>query len=134
MPKKNEEEGQEFFMRLDNPNTFRRNLLEASKMTLSVIKQTHKVSQIRELKHEVINTIAKEVKELKLLVQKAEELMPNYNKAELKKYFPEPAIPKEQPAIKTEKSDYKPKPKAPSSEMDKITRAIEDIQKKLQSL
>jgi len=122
---------QEFFMRITNPNAFRKNLLETSKMTLTIIKQTQKIKQLRELKQELMSRISREVKELKLLMEKADDLMPAYNKAELKKYFPEQATPKEQPAART---DFKPKSHAPVSEMDKLSKAIDDIQRKLQSL
>jgi len=131
---KKTEETQEFFMRINNPNTFRRNLLEASKLTLTIVKQTHKVKQIRELKHELISRIAQEVKELKLLVQKAEELMPAHDKAELKKYFPEPITPKEKPIAPSTMADTKVQVRTAHSEIDKISKAIEDIQRKLQNL
>ncbi len=134
MNKKSAEEEQEFFMRISNPNIFRRNLLEASKLTLTILKQTHRVKQIREAKHEAMSLIAKEVKELRLLVQKADELLPNYTKAELKKFFPETKT-KELSEEKTETPAPKIKSaRAAVSEVDKLTQAIEDIQRKLQSL
>jgi hypothetical protein len=147
MSKKNGEEGQEFFIRLSNPNTFRRYLLEASKMTLTILKQTYKVKQIREAKHELMSRIAREVKELKILVQKTDEMMPRYNQAEIRKILPDLIIIREQPEAKPQKAEaqleakpeakaeLKPKqPKPPVSEIDKVSRALADIQRKLSSL
>jgi hypothetical protein len=150
MAKKATEE-QELFLRLSNPNTFRRNLLESSKLILTILKQTYRVKQIREAKHERMERLAKEIKELRILIQKIDELMPNYSKTDLKKLLPEINFtPIKKPELALEsllqsalaKDEIKPQPKprakpqlsAQVSDFDKITKALEDVQRKLQNL
>jgi hypothetical protein len=171
-------EEQELFLRLSSPNTLRRNILESSKLILTILRQTYKVKQMREMKHERMARLASEIKELRILIQKIDELMPQYNRTDLKKLLPEinftPLVKKPEPspfvvnlprqpaqsaaqaampapvsapaaAKEGEKSqeetkpETKPKPQpkpvvSPVSEFDKITKALEDVQRKLQNL
>jgi hypothetical protein len=139
MPKKPDEE--DLFIRLNNPNLVRKNILESSKLILTILKQTYKIKQIREVKQAKISNLSEQIKELKILVQKIEELMPQYTKADLKKLLPDmPVIKKSSEPSKTEKPepkenwDQEPKSAPPVSDMDRITKALEDVQKKLQTL
>jgi hypothetical protein len=143
MPKKpsNQSNEQDLFMRVNNPALIRKNLLESSKLVLTILKQTYRIKQIRELKQERISILSQEIKELKILIQKIEELMPQYTKADLKKLLPDITLvkkPKPKPELsKAEaKQEEKPEPKpaAPVSDMDRITKALEDVQRKLQTL
>ena len=43
----------DFFMRIDTPDIFRRNLLGTSKQILAVLRQVYSVKQIRKTKHEI---------------------------------------------------------------------------------
>lgn len=145
MPKKpSDEEG--LFIRVNNPVLIRRNILESSKFVLTVLKQSYNLKQVREIKQIKMNELSQQIKELRMLVQKIEELMPQYTRADLKKLLPDIPIPKarkpseparaekEKPEEKEEWTKELPKPAAPISEMDRITKALEDVQKKLQTL
>ena len=121
----------DFYMKISDSSGFRRNLLETSKETLNVLKEIHSVKQLRQKKQEKIGELHKELKELKLLVQKLEELMPEYNKSEVKKHFPE--FFKEKHHDKRI-SFQESKIKKPISELDQLSAALTDIQKKLSSL
>ncbi len=140
MPKKPDEE--DLFIRLNNPNLIRKNILESSKLILTILKQTYRIKQIREVKQAKISNLSDQIKELKILVQKIEELMPQYTKADLKKLLPDMPITKKSSSesSKSEKSeakedwDQEPKSAAPISDMDRITKALEDVQRKLQTL
>jgi hypothetical protein len=133
-------EEQELFIRITSPNIFRRNLLETSKLILTILKQIYTVKQIREAKQEIGDHLSREIKELSILVQRVEDLMPQYTKADLKKLLPELTFikkPEPQPKQEPEKPEEKPKPKPvekPISEIDKVTKALEDIQRKLSYL
>jgi hypothetical protein len=120
------------------PKTLRRNILESSKNTLFILKQVYTIKQLRESKHEVMEKIDEELKELKILIQKIDDLMPKYNKDELKKLIPD-ANAKRKQMLKKEHADAKTKEEhrakqEPSSDVDKLTMALDAIQKKLQSL
>jgi len=144
MPKKPiEEEG--LFIRVNNPILIRKNILESSKLILTILKQTYSIKQVRELKQEKMSELSQQIKELRILLQKIEELMPQYTKADLKKLLPDIPIAKKaveqvkasRPEAKAEmKEDWAEelKPAAPVSDMDRITKALEDVQRKLQTL
>ncbi|MBU1199420.1 MAG: hypothetical protein KKF46_07045 [Nanoarchaeota archaeon] len=128
---------QEFFMQINNPNGFRRNILEASKLTLSILKETHRIRRIREAKHELIHRITHEIKELKLLVKKIEDLMPVYTKADLKKKFPHMVPDKKthiSMSVKEKKSEHKQPANKHVAEIDKVSRALDEVQRRLQGL
>jgi hypothetical protein len=133
---KKENAEQEFFIRISNPNTLRRELLEASKLILSILKQTYIVKQLREAKHYQMTKIDTEVKEIKLLVQKLDELVPHYTRADLKKLLPDMSSFKRPDPMQPKLPDAKPAPQSPQhvSELDQISRAIEEVSRKLQSL
>jgi len=138
MTKKPSEE-QELFIRIASPNIFRRNLLETSKLILTILKQIYTVKQIREAKQEIGDHLSREIKELSILVQRIEDLMPQYTKADLKKLLPELTfVNKQEPQLKqgSEKQEEKPKPRPTGrlSEIDKVSKALEDIQRKLSYL
>ena len=149
---------QAFFMRIDSPADFRRGILESSKMTLSILKQIYGVKKIREAKQDLITKISKELKELKILAYKANELMPAHRKEDLRKMFPrlyleqktkEKAVeepvenlvwkpikkPKEEPAGKTIRKKTSPSAFPDQvSDVGKITRALDEVQRKLANL
>jgi hypothetical protein len=142
MPKKPSDE-QELFIRVNSPGLIRKNILESSKLVLTVLKQTYRIKQIREVKQAKINELSQQIKELKILMQKIEELMPQYTKADLKKMLPDlpimrkPAASLPKPAKIEIKENEKPepaKPAPPVSDMDRISKALEEVQKKLQTL
>ena len=141
MQKKSSDE-QELFMRINNPALIRKNILESSKLVLTILKQAYNIKQIRELKQEKINRLSQEIKELRILVEKIEELMPQYTKADLKKLLPEINLTKKSTSdsSKSGKSEAKQQERqesiaaAPVSDMDRITKALDEVQKKLQTL
>ena len=128
-----EAEEQEFFMCIQNPAAFRKNLLEASKIVLSIVKQTYTVQQLREEKHELMSEISKEMKEIQALADKIEDRLPRYSKEDLKKLLPE-APPRKANAQPKDKPAAHPKKKAESPELEKLSRALEEVQRKLQGL
>jgi cell shape-determining protein MreC len=128
-------EEQEFFMRITNPNLFRRSLLETSKDVLIILKRTYNVQQIREAKQDVMGHVSQEINEIKTLIKKLYEMIPQYSKEELKKVMPEGLKKRPEPA-KAEKPQLQPQQqlKAPVSDYDKLTKALDDITRKLQTL
>lgn len=134
--KKNEEKHaeHEFYMKIDNSAAFRRSLLEASKSTLGMMREIYVVKQLNNKKHEKTAQLQKELKELRVLVQKMNELLPDYAKADLKKHFPELNFEKKARDEPIQKSRPEPAPKKPLTELDQLSHALADIQKKLSGL
>jgi hypothetical protein len=130
---------QDFFMRIENPKLFRRNLLESSKEVLSILKQIYSIKRIREQKKELVTLMNKEIKEITLLFDKLEDALPKHSKEELEKQFPQ--LKKEKPKpVKTENSSPKEEKKSQKktsekdSELDKLSRALDDVQNRLNTL
>ena len=145
------QEHQEFFVRINNPTNFRRNLLLASKITLGVLKKGYSLIRIRDTKREMMGMIEHEMKELKVLVENLYELMPKHSKDELMKKFPDVIV--REPIKPVQHKDYKeehehhheelhqehkpiPRPvqRQPSSEIEKLTRALDAVESKLKNL
>ena len=80
---------QEFFMQIKKPVWFRKTTLEASKSVLTVLKGLQTIKDVRQQKMEKLELLSSEVKEIRLLMQKAEELMPKYSRQETAKHFPQ---------------------------------------------
>jgi len=153
MPRKKTEQQvrdeQAFFMRISNPIMFRKQVLEASKTTLSILKQTYGIKQLRSTKHELISQIRKELKELKILIHKLTELIPAYKTSDLKKRFPEFYLTRQALAKEDEKKlikeqgepssdikEYKPESEFAQkpSELERVTRVLDEVQRRLQNL
>lgn len=121
-----------FFMRINNPNDFRKNLLESSKVILHILKQIYRVKQIRETKYELMNKVSKEIQELKILVYKVNELMPMYKKEDLKKRFPKIDVGKKPEKV----GGAKPGPgfEEHISRIEKVSKTLDEVHRRLQSI
>ncbi|MFH0870306.1 MAG: hypothetical protein V1866_04590 [archaeon] len=132
----------DFFMRISDPALFRRNLLESSKQTLGMIREMYTVKQIREMKQERISTLHREFKEIRLLCQKLEEIMPKHTEADLRKHIPEFNAKKKEQKTLVQEPESAPEPEArpkvspqkASSELDKLALALNEVQRKLSNL
>jgi hypothetical protein len=78
----------QFYFRISEPVVYRRSLLEASKAALGAIKGIHELSHLRPRRQGKLDLLMNEVRQIRLLIQKAEELLPKYSKAEASKRFP----------------------------------------------
>ena len=135
---------QDFFRRIEYPHDFRRNLLEGSKSALSALKGVYAVKEIRQKKLQKLLELQSAVREIRLLIQKAEELMPKYTKHQAIRKFPQlaPPKPKKEKKAKKEKPVPAPKPKPvvpvqrqrSMSELDKLSASIDKIESKIKSL
>ncbi len=132
--KKEKHAEHDFYMKIANSAAFRKNLLEASKSTLGMMKELYAVKQISTKKHEKTAQIQKELRELKVLVQKLNEILPDYAKADMKKHFPELSFERKARAEPVQTPRQEPEPKKPLTELDQLSHALADIQKKLSSL
>jgi hypothetical protein len=153
-PPRKENEGkrlddEDFFVKVDNPMSYRRNLLEASKSTLGILRELYAVKAIREKKQEVLLALQKETKELRILVQKLDEMLPQYSKVELLKRFPDlkgadkkpkPEEQKPAPKVEAKKEEKKDEPKKERpvqkklSDLEKLNLAMQNIDQKMSSL
>ncbi|MGB9748447.1 MAG: hypothetical protein ACP5OZ_00115 [Candidatus Woesearchaeota archaeon] len=66
----------EFFVRIEEPRTLRKELLETSKITINLLKKQENIKKIKIEKRETISRIRKKNSEIKLLLERMEKLMP----------------------------------------------------------
>ncbi len=121
------------YVGIDDPIAVRRDILEASKSMVRVLKGQHSVNAIRMAKHKFIEELRGKVTELNRLMVEARHMLPHMEEASL----PAPAA-----VPKAEKPRPAPQPKAipaahtrqAESHMDKFERELQDIEDKLKSL
>jgi phage-related protein len=67
----------EFFVRIEEPKTLRKELLETSKITINLLKKQESIKKIKIEKRQAISNIRKTNSEIKLLLERLEKLMPD---------------------------------------------------------
>ena len=114
-----------------DPVSLRREVLEASKSLVSVLKGQHSLKDARATKHKLTEELRNKVTEIGELVAEAKQILPHMEKINL----PEEkkvAKPTKAAATKT-KAVSAPKARA-EAHIDKFERELQDIEEKLKSL
>lgn len=84
-----------YFIKLDDGKNLRKKVLESSKSSLQILKGYQNLLDVRKRKSQLLEALRTDMKELTLLVNKLEELLPQFTKKELKEL--QPAISEEAP-------------------------------------
>ncbi len=123
---------EELFRRIGNPNNFRREILESSKLVINNLKTQQKIKEIRQEKTELIRELKIYLKEINLLLDKMRDAFP----AELIANHLEEEKKEKQKRKESKKKDKKqPKKKAAEpSELTKLENKLADIENKLKTL
>jgi hypothetical protein len=116
-----------YFVQVNAPDLVRISLLESSKYILHSLQSYYKISTLRKEKKETIDVLKGQIKELILVMDKLEKILP-YQVDLLKEAL------EVKPTSK--KSASSPKKTtlasiAPSSKLDKLNSALADIEEKL---
>lgn len=122
------------YVGIDDPVGMRRNILEASKSLVRVLKSQHSLREVRITKHKLIEDLRNKVTEIGQLVAEAKQMLP---KMEIN--LPEE---KKETVVKAKKSvAAATKTKAPAlpkagiePHIDKFERELQDIERKLKEL
>ena len=132
-----------FFIMVNEPTITRRNVLEASKAALLAIKGIYQINEIKAKKQEKLELLRSQVREIRLLLQKAEEFMPKYSKVEANKRFPhlfeEPKhdvkkqVSGKKPVI-TSAQSLPPEIQKKLSEAERLAQSMQDVEEKLKTL
>lgn len=157
-----------YFIKIEDGPEVRRKLLESSKATLHTLKGYHELLRIRGEKLSHMNQLRRELKELTVLVNRVESLMPQLTPAEMEELQPKPVkfmpvksvpvkqskpegkwvkkgnkkvfiaaptvkvtqeVPVEMPELPPAEEEL-PKPK-PMTELERLQKALEDVDKRL---
>ncbi len=119
------------YVGIEDPVSVRRDILEASKSLVRVLKGQHGLKEARTTKHRLIEDLRNKVTEIGQLVAEARQMLP---KMEMK--LPEEKeakAPKLKVAAAKTKAASAPKPRV-EAHIDKFEREIKDIEEKLKSL
>ena len=121
------------YVGIDDPVGLRREVLEASKSLVSVLKGQHSLRDVRITKHKLIEELRNKVTGIGELVAEAKQLLPHTEKLNL----PEEKVTKPAKAAtaaaKKTKAVSAPKARI-ETHIDKFERELQDIEKKLRSL
>ncbi|MBI2176013.1 hypothetical protein HYU40_01525 [Candidatus Woesearchaeota archaeon] len=120
------------YVGIDDPVSLRRDVLEASKSLVRVLKGQHSLSEARATKHKLIEELRNRVTEIGQLVAEARQLLPQTGTS-LPEEKKESAVKAKKPAAPKTKVQALPKPRA-EAHMDKFERELQDIEDKLKSL
>lgn len=141
-----------YYVRIEKPRQFRRDILEASKVVITNLQSYKSVQAIREKKLSYLVSLQKEVKEIRLLYSKLNKILPEKQlreealkekvlspKAAVEKIEKQSARKKKNGAkkaaskkkVKVVKEEEK-KPKV--SEVDKLADTLSDIERRLSNL
>lgn len=118
----------EFFMSIQDPVLFRKNLLEASKSTLKVLKAVHDIKEFRIKKHDKLTLLQSQMREIRLLLQKSEEMLPAYSKQDATRHFPKVMV------SPTKKAEVIPIPQKTMSDLDKLNNKMTMVDEKMKNL
>jgi hypothetical protein len=146
-----------YFIKIDDSPDVRRKLLESSKASLHILKSYHDLLKIRGEKVTQLQRLRTELRELTILINRAESLMPQFSDQELAQLAPPPApkAPAPKPVGKWVKKGSKkvfiaekpehhePKPEVqepeqpkprPLTELERLEMALNSIEGKLGKL
>jgi hypothetical protein len=136
-----------FFVKIDDPNSIRIKLLESSKLILHTIRIEKKLEDIRKRKLSQITVLKTHTKELEFLMARFEELLPHQElfkkevdtiKKSLKKTVEVKDKKVKGKVVEAKEVQVKSKivemSKEKPKEVDKISSALAEIEKKLRSL
>ncbi len=119
------------YVGIDEPVSVRRDILEASKSLVRVLKGQHGLKETRTTKHKLIEDLRNKVTEIGQLVAEARQMLPKMGMKlpeEKEAKAPKPKI----AAAKTKPASI-PRPRV-EAHIDKFEREIRDIEEKLKSL
>ncbi len=152
-----------YYVKIDKPREFRRDVLESSKKLITCLHAYRNVLVLRQKKRELFLTLQQDIKELSLLISKLDKMLPEKQlrqeamrqlkaKERAKKKAEEAknmtsakkkgsttkkkgAVKKKSnTAKKTEEKKKAPEPKKPLTEIDRLNHTLADIESKLANL
>ncbi|MBI3036379.1 hypothetical protein HYY73_01295 [Candidatus Woesearchaeota archaeon] len=125
------------YVNIEDPVSVRRDILEASKSLVHVLKSDNSLKELRAAKQRAVETVRTRIGEITELVNEAKRLMPHTDLAQLPAEEKRPAAKAAKPASR----ESKQKPAQAAAQrapiehhVDKFERELQDIEKKLQSL
>ena len=66
-----------YYVRMNDPQSFRRDILESSKKIIGCLQANRQVKHLREQKRALLEQLQQQIKELTLLMAKLDDILPN---------------------------------------------------------
>jgi hypothetical protein len=121
----------DLFVNLQAPTELRRHLLECSKSIISIMKNYHKISLMREEKIKLLSMLKVQVNEINLLCNKMKNYVPEYTLSVEK---PKPVRGKKLKKEEKRQVGKGKKGMQQISEIDQLQQELNSIEQKLSSL
>ena len=125
----------DYFVKIDDPITTRVTLLESSKEIVKGLQGYHKVLLIRKQKYKQVDLLKSQVKEVILLMNKVEQLLPKeYLPDNWKHYDPKKSEHKSTKVHAGATKHVLTKEEVAEQKMDNLSKTLSSIEKRLESL
>lgn len=122
----------DYFVRIEDSKNVRRQILESSKLCIYVLKQEHRINEIRQHKRAVIKHLRDELKELTFLLGTLEKELPVLTKKQLTELQPNAFKAPAKTAGKTAKAA--PVADEKLSKLQRLDHSLKIIEKRLDKL
>ena len=124
-----------YFIKIEDAPEVRRKVLESSKASIHILKGYQELLVIRSEKLGLMNQLRRDLKEITLLMNRAEALMPVLDDAEIKQFVPQ-ELPKLEPRtkLKPKRSDQQIEQKPVQqaiSEKERLEIALQRLEERL---
>lgn len=83
----------DYFIRIDDATDLRRKLLESSKATIHILRGHQHLAQVRSEKLTLQKSLRRELKEITMLMNRMDELIPQLTKSEVQELNPSSDLP-----------------------------------------
>ena len=137
-----------YFIRISDTAEVRRMILESSKDLLHVLKGYHDILETRERKKETTEELRNTLAELGVLVGRLEKLLPQQSLKEVERFLPKRKkivlkkaerpkamkLPSAKPVERQAPEKVIEKPARPMSELERLERALANIEERLGQL
>ena len=122
-----------YFVRVDDGKNVRRQILESSKLCVYVLKQEHRLAEIRKHKRAIISHLRNELKELTFLLGTLEKELPVLTKKQLMELNPG-AFKQQKAPKKAPKKVVGEKKMEDLSKLQRLERSLALIEGRLEKL
>lgn len=72
-----------YYIGLEDPKDIRRDILESAKHSVAILKQRHKISEIRGQRHDKVAQIKQKIADMNQKVKTLKEIMPSHSKSKM---------------------------------------------------
>lgn len=119
-----------YFVKIANATDVRKRVLESSKDVLHMLRSYHRLLELRDQKREVAEQLEAKMKELARLAEELAKLLPEKSLEEIKEFLPKPRSKRKKTKKETKQEEQKPE----MNEVERLEKALANIEERLSKL